>query len=223
MRADFRWMTTDVDRGWLVVGYLQITSYYADWCFFCWQSVCVMTSRCLRSTSCLCGALTTCPPLSWKFLRPLPSFLCRSRAPSPSLSLLPFLKAETVWTYKLWDNSTNTTQWEIFTGHELNTAGFSWRFNSVWLIKSWKRKVYFGSRCRQIKKLNSASKHNQHRSESTFLLFEVVGVFCHPQRRLDFDFSVTQQILQRGRGRRTAVVPSYWYVCALGKIVSSLA
>lgn len=33
----------------------------------------------------------------------------------------------------------------------------------------------------------------------TFLLFEVVRVFRHPQCRLDFDFVVTQKILQTER------------------------
>ena len=41
--------------------------------------------------------------------------------------------------------------------------------------------------------------------ESTFLFFEEVGVFCHPQRSLEFDFTLTQQILQRGRGDRVGV------------------
>lgn len=36
----------------------------------------------------------------------------------------------------------------------------------------------------------------QQYADGTFLLFEVVGVFCHPKRRLDFDFIVTQKILQ---------------------------
>lgn len=53
------------------------------------------------------------------------------------------------------------------------------------------------SRCSEPK-VQSAKTH---RGLLTFLLFEVVGVFGHPESRLDFNFIVAQKILQRSRAQ----------------------
>lgn len=101
MGADFR-QVTDQGRG----GWWMIPSQY--------EHIYMMTGSLLWSVWQLCVWFinrlydkdnrspvelncTTCLLLILKFIgwTLLPSFPCRSRAPSPSLSLLPFLKAET--------------------------------------------------------------------------------------------------------------------------------
>lgn len=75
-------------------------------------------------------------------------------------------KQGTVWTYKLWDNSINTTQQEVTTGHELKACRLSQRFNSVWLIKHWQVDYWTNQPLHADEKLHSALKHNQHRNHA---------------------------------------------------------
>lgn len=144
----------------VVLDFRQIADQ-SEWCLLCvllvvFYLICPSSpfwaSQTTSSTSRLSTALFPINFLSvssWQPVRPhlffrfggwmpLPSFLCRCRAPSPSLSLLPSLKAETrnsLNIQKLWDNDINTAQWEMTTGHKLNAGRSRRRVNSAWMIK----------------------------------------------------------------------------------------